>query len=166
MLITTFIFGFVSGVILYLYNNASGGNGGGGGTIIQDDSAVSITAYRYGGCERAGGCAQYRISGDGAYTYIIRNSVEGETRFDNSLNAEEKKALFKVLKETDLQNVGKNGFTGNCPIEHDGTAYRYTIEYNEERYNFDTCKQELDTVPLFVTLKKYFEMLATTYSIP
>jgi hypothetical protein len=162
MLIATFVFGFVSGVILYLYNNASGGNG----EVVLDDATISITAYRYGGCERAGGCPLYRITNDGTYTYMMRGAANEEARFENILNDTEQTELFKILKDTNLSKVTDTVYTGTCPVEHDGIAYRYTIVYNENRYRFDTCKQSLDNVPLFEVLQRYFDMFATTYTIP
>lgn len=162
MLIATFVFGFVSGVILYLYNNASGGNGG----VVFDDATISITAYRYGGCERAGGCPLYRIANDGTYTYMMRGTANEESRFENVLSDTERVALFKTLSGTDLSKVARTVYTGTCPVENDGTAYRYTIVYNEDRYQFDTCKQALEAVPFFDVLQEYFEMFATTYALP
>ncbi len=162
MLIATFVFGFVSGVILFLYNNASGGNG----DVVLDDATISITAYRYGGCERAGGCPLYRITNDGTYTYMMRGVANEEARFENKLSDAEQTALFKILKDTNLSDVADTVYTGTCPADNDGTAYRYTIVYNENRFRFDTCEQSLDTVPLFEVLQRYFDMFATTYAIP
>lgn len=164
ILISTFVFGFVTGAILFLYNN-TGGEGDGEPVHIEDAAAISVTAYRYGGCARGDGCASYRITDDGTYEYIVRSRADGETRFADTLNSAEKNALFKALKGTNLESLLDTAFTGTCPVEYDGTGYRYNITYYDTQYSFDTCVQDLENEPLFITLADYFEMFSNTYTI-
>lgn len=160
MLIATFVFGFVSGTILFLFNYQGDGSKSG---FFDDHATISITAYRYGGCARANGCASYRIADTGDYTYIVRDNAGGEVRFNGILSTAEKNELFKILRNTTLSNLQESVFSGTCPAEYDGTAYRYTIVYNDERYQFDTCRQELDDSTLFVALTEYFEVFKNAH---
>ncbi len=163
ILLSTFVFGFVSGAILFLYNNT--GNGGDGAPVqLEEEAAISVTAYRYGGCARGDGCASYRISDDGTYEYIVRSRAEGETRFADTLSSAEKIALFKTLKDTNLAHLSDTSFVGTCPVEYDGTGYRYNITYYDKQYSFDTCVQDLENEPLFITLADYFEMFSNAYT--
>jgi hypothetical protein len=164
MLIATFLFGFLSGVILFLFNNTGGeSNGKEKDIVLEDTATISITAYRYGGCARADGCASYRITDNGTYTYIVRNRTEGEVRFEDSLSTAEQSALFKAVRTTDLEQIANTTFSGTCPVEFDGTGYRYNILYHGTEYSFDTCIQDIEDVPLFITLADYFQMFDAAY---
>lgn len=165
ILLSTFVFGFVTGAILFLYNNTGNGEDG-EPVLLEGEAAISVTAYRYGGCARGDGCASYRIADDGTYEYIVRSRAEGETRFADTLNSAEKTALFKTLKDTNLESLLETAFTGTCPVEYDGTGYRYNVTYYDKHYAFDTCVQDLENEPLFITLADYFEMFSNTYTIP
>ena len=165
ILLSTFVFGFVTGAILFLFNNT--GNGGDGEAVpLEEEAAISVMAYRYGGCARGDGCASYRISDDGTYEYIVRSRSDGETRLADTLSTGEKTALFKTLKSTNLEALLGTTFTGACPVEYDGTGYRYNITYYDKQYAFDTCVQDLENEPLFIALADYFEMFNNAYTIP
>ncbi len=165
ILLSTFVFGFVTGAILFLFNNT--GNGGDGEAVpLEEESAISVMAYRYGGCARGDGCASYRIADDGTYEYIVRSRADGETRFADTMNSAEKTALFKALKDTNLEQLMESTFTGTCPAEYDGTGYRYNISYYDKHYSFDTCVQDLENEPLFMTLADYFGMFSSAYTTP
>lgn len=157
--IATFIFGLVSGSVLFLYNN-TGGDGDGG---ITGSSGMSITAHTYGGCEYTG-CSSYRIEEGGAYTYIVHNPSGEERRYEDSLTNTEWRSVSAKLSGTDLPQVQSSEFTGTCPAYVDGISYRYEVVYKNVSYEFDSCEQATEDVPLFETLRRYFEIFNLTHS--
>lgn len=159
ILISTFIFGMVSGSVLFLYNN-TGGEGDGERV---DEEKTSVTAYAYGGCERMG-CASYRIEEDGAYTYIVHQNSGEELRYEDVLTSVQKKALFSKLKNTDLVQVQGSEFSGTCPAHFDGISYRYEVINGKDSYSFDSCREMTEDLPLFEVLRGYFEIFSLTHN--
>lgn len=156
--IATFIFGMISGGVLFLYNN-TGGEGDGG---IARPSSTSVTVETYGGCERRG-CATYHIEEKGDYTYII-HSVDGkESRYEGSLTSTQRKALLAKIADTEFQVVTNSKSTERCSASVDRLAYRYTVVYKDTQYAFDSCEENTGTVPLFEALNEYFEIFNLTH---
>jgi hypothetical protein len=116
---------------------------------------LTITSHSYGGCEM-GGCASYRIEEDGSFTYIVRPRNAPEIRTEGKLVSEEKKALQKLIKDTNLDSLVDTRFSGTCPIAFDGIAFKYTITFDQKHLTFDSCQQELRNIPLFEILSRYF----------
>ena len=174
IIVATFLFGFLAGVILFLYNNVGKDDPEASSvdtiepSVRESQSASSetnttvIAAYRYGGCARASGCASYRIADDGAVTYVLRGG-DDDGRREDTLSTEELETLFQTLYETNLEKVSESTFSGTCPADYDGTAYRFEVTYDGERYPFDTCTQNLQNEPLFVLLEDYFDVFYDTY---
>jgi hypothetical protein len=48
---------------------------------------------------------------------------------------------------------------------YDGIAYRFEIRYEESRYSFDSCVEELEAEELFATLVQYFDIIDGAYRI-
>ncbi len=164
ILLSTFVFGFVTGAILFLFNNT--GNGGDGESVqLEEEVAISVMAYQYGGCARGNGCASYRIADDGTYEYLVRSRTDGEIRFEDTMITAEKTALFKALKDTDFEQLTESAFIGTCPAEYDGIGYRYNISYYNKHYSFDTCVQDLANESLFIILADYFGVFSNAYTI-
>jgi len=159
ILITTFIFGFVTGAIVFLQNNTGKE---GGGAIPTDTRGFEILAYMYGACEQSG-CDSYRITADGTYTYIVRKN-QYEKRYEGSLNKNDLDSLRTQLAETSFANVEKSAFGGTCPATRGDIAYRYDITYKGTHYTFDSCKENL-SASIFSTSKKYFEVFNATHAI-
>ncbi len=161
ILIATFIFGFLCGVILFHYNNTGEE---GGGKLKNDTYDVTITARAYGGCERGARCASYRIVGGGAYSFIPQTGGDNSVKYEGALNEKQQDVLFSALAETDLATAHSISFDGTCPADHDGIAYRYDIVRGGEEYSFDSCAVDVSATPLFATLKTYFTYFSTTHS--
>lgn len=155
--IATFIFGFISGSILFLMNNT--GNEGDGAIPKIGDTSIVVTAY--GDCAQAG-CASYRIESNGAYTYILRNGTEEKDKITNSLSSAQKKALFDAMDVVDFQKVTESRFRGSCPGKQGGISYRYVITQDSVPYSFDSCMQKTDG-RFFEILKEYFEIFKLTH---
>lgn len=161
ILIATFVFGFATGVILYLQNNTGKE---GDGAIETNTKGFTIEAYTYGGCEEMQRCASYRIQNDGSYTYFGRLGEE-ETKQEGTVTSAQRTDLRETLGDTELQALTNTTFGGECPAFVDGLAYRYEIEYEGNRYAFDSCVEELRGTPLFDTLENYFEIFTNTRSV-
>lgn len=160
ILIATFIFGFLSGVILFHYNNTGEE---GGGKLKKETHDVIITARTYGGCERGARCASYRIVGDGAYLFIPQTGGDSSVKYEGTLSEKQQSVLFSVLAETDLGVAQNTSFEGTCPADHDGVAYRYDIVRGDEEYSFDSCVVDMSNAPLFASLRTYFTYFSTTH---
>jgi hypothetical protein len=145
---STFLFGVIAGVLLFLGTLGREG----GGSIDDAGSGYVIEAYAYGGCMRQS-CPLYRIMQTGEYTYV---GAEGERR-KGTLPLNERRLIGDVLKDAELSVVSETSFLGECPINYDGVAYRYDITYKNEQYRIDTCAQETNGVLLFETLSAYFD---------
>lgn len=153
ILISTFLFGFLTGVIVFLQNN-TGGEGDGSGTVTK--KGFEILAYTYGGCERLG-CPSYRIANDGTYQYFPRGRKNEDSKFESELSDDALDALKKEIKGVVFENVQSTKFNGTCPIVSDGIAFQYEIIYNGEPYRFDSCVENLSGVPFFKSLLTHFE---------
>jgi hypothetical protein len=160
ILIATFVFGFLTGVILFLQNN-TGKEGDGG--IQTNTKGFTILAYEYGGCTKTGGCPSYRIANDGSYSYITRDSIKGEAKHDDSLSSKQFEALRTRLGEVDFNAIDDTEFKGTCPSATGGIAYRYDIEYQGERHEVDSCIEIIGNQPLFKMLEDYFGIFTITY---
>ena len=160
ILISTFIFGFITGVILYLQNNTGKE---GDGALEANTRGITILAYQYGGCTSLG-CPSYRIANNGSYTYIIRDREAGEKRFEDVLSDSQQERIKDSLASIDLDAVYDTEFVGTCPIAYDGIAHRYDITYKGERYEFDSCTELLEGKELFDTLEDYFEIFRITHA--
>ncbi len=154
--IATFAFGFLMGVVLFLQGNTGKE---GDGAIDTNTKGITILAYTYGGCERIG-CSSYKIAPNGSYLYIVRNQASAENRKEGSLPYTELDALKSQVTQTDFTSVKQTKFTDTCPITYDGVAYRYDIEYNGERFMFDSCVENFTDAPLFKNLQNYFEVFS------
>lgn len=153
ILISTFVFGLVAGGVVFLHNN-TGGEGDGSSTK-KDTKGFEILAYSYGGCERLG-CASYRVADDGEYTYIVRGVKGGETKFEDELSNDDLDVLETNIAKVAFARIVATKFTGTCPTQYDGIAYRYDITYKGDQYRFDSCTKDLRDVAFFELLAEYF----------
>ena len=160
--IATFVFGFIAGVILFLYNNTGQEvDTSHDGTNVE---AFTIHAYMYGGCMRGGGCASYQISNDGSYTYIVRTQVSGERKFNGVLSKNKQIDLLEKVSTTEFDVVTNSQYTETCPVTFDGVAYKYDILYKGERYEFDSCIEDVEEEVLFDLLQEYFYIFSAQHN--
>lgn len=156
ILIATFLFGFLCGVVLFLKSHT--GQEGGGEVIPVDTKGFTILAHMYGGCSRGNGCASYQLTDTGMYTYIDRDRDLPDQRTEDVLSKKQIDELRTNVSQTNFSALKETRFSGTCPITYDDVAYRYDITYKGVLYTFDTCTEELEGVVLFDALEAYFEM--------
>jgi len=149
---STFLLGFIVGGLLFLGTAPKEGGGG----IEEPGSGYVIEAFMYGGCMRLG-CPLYRIEQTGEYIYIASPSSQGEGRKSGTVPLADRRALGDQLKDMRLADVALPPFSGECPVNYDGVAYRYEITYKGERHRIDSCVQDTEDLLLFHTLEGYFE---------
>lgn len=159
--IATFLFGFMTGVVVYFAANTGKE---GDGSIEPIGKGMTITASVYGGCELVG-CPSYRIENNGSYAYVVWTPEGNEVRYEDTLTDKQLTILRSQLKLTDFDRLDDTEFTGTCPIAFDGPAYRYAIEYRGERYEVDSCIEVVDGEPLFATLTEYFTIFEKLYAL-
>lgn len=187
ILIATFIFGFVSGGILFLYNNVGGVSDIDTETnkqTLQKDveghdidtvkkgtktaglSFTEVTVHEYGGCARTDGCASYHIRNTGAYIYMVRSRGEKEKRYEGMLSQAEQNVLAKAFADVDIVTTMDSTFVGMCASATDGIAYRYDVVVRGTSYGLDSCVQTLKEVAFFDILNTYFNEFSDTHSTP
>jgi|CXWL01.1.fsa_nt_gi hypothetical protein len=152
ILVSTFFFGFLTGVIIFLQNNTGGE---GDGSLNMNTKGFEILAYTYGGCERVG-CASYRVIQDGSYTFMTRGRDGTDTKFDGELERDELDTLKTEITAVDFERIKETKFSGTCPSEFDGIAFRYDLTYKGDRYSFDSCVENLSDSAFFKVLLEYF----------
>lgn len=187
ILIATFIFGFVSGGILFLYNNVGGVSDvdavtteetllddvekPGADTVKKGTKAdvlpfTEITVHEYGGCARTDGCASYHISNTGAYIFMVRSRGEKEKRYEGMLSQDEQNVLAKAFADVDIVTTIDSTFVGMCASATDGIAYRYDLVVRGTSYGLDSCVQTLKDVAFFDILNTYFNEFSDMHSTP
>ncbi len=160
ILISTFIFGFLTGGIVFLQNN-TGGEGDGSPTPVS--KGFEVLAYTYGGCEKLG-CPSYRIAQDGLYTFFERGRENETLKIDGEISEGSLDTLKIEMADADYVQLKETSFTETCPIEIDTVAFRYDITYKGERYRFDSCVQDLGEAPLFSMLEDFFLQFEDEYN--
>jgi len=152
ILISTFFFGVLTGVIVFLQNNTGGE---GDGALNTNTKGFEILAYTYGGCERVG-CASYRVIQDGSYTFMVRGRDGQDVKFEGELDSDGLDVLKAEISTVNFEEIENSKFTGKCPIESDGIAFRYDITYKGDRFSFDSCVENLSGEQFFKTLLSLF----------
>ncbi len=161
ILVTTFLFGFICGGLIFLYTNTDTSEVAEGEPVSK---ALRVTAQSYGGCESVGGCPSYSIAADGAYTFIARDGAGNVQTFEDELTKKQLDSLRSQAEEVDFDTLTKSTFEGACPAAEGRLSERYTIEYQGVRYEFDTCKQNIVKSPLFNLLRDYFVVFSTLHN--
>lgn len=157
IIVATFIFGFITGVVIFFMS----ATGDGGGAIREETHGFIVTARAYGGCERmgAGTCPSYRINDAGEYTYIVPEFGGTITQFRGKLSAVEMRAFTEALESTTPRAFEQSVFEGTCPIAYDGLGYQYDFTYDSGAHvELDSCVHKLDST-LFAVLEAYFVTL-------
>ncbi len=158
--IATFVIGFLSGVVIYL--SAHTGKEG-DGAIPDAPKGFVVTATRFGG-DSGLISSSYRLTENGAYTYIERSEGSPEVKNTGTLPKQGLDLLRTKVKEVNYEEIQNSTFSGECPITTGGYAYRYTIMYEGVEYAFDSCKQVTAGNSFFEMLNTYFNQLEETRS--
>lgn len=162
LILLTFITGFVGGAVLYLETRSTAEPNK---TIIAEPDfkiGFEIIGYRYGGCERLG-CPSYRIADDGSYTYLTQTREGEDMRYEDTISEKRVGELALAVYAIDFDEIYDHGYTGTCPADYDGIAYRYEIERDGERFSIDSCREDIRTEALFMILADYFEIFSVTH---
>ncbi len=125
--------------------------------------AVEVVATEYGGCERLG-CAAYRLTDTGEYTYMRYNTRDGGTRYLGTLGSEERSRFLSLFQKTSLSELQESMFTGTCPITYDGIAYRYEIKAKGASYDLDSCRENLSNNAFISELQSLFTTLGRAHA--
>lgn len=160
IILSTLVMGFFTGVYVYFLTR----------TQVEEPidqptrDGFIIVADVYGGCELLGTCPSYRIDEDGDYMYVVRERGSEDLRFEDSLSEQRRDELEALLRSTDFESIEDSEFQGTCPVAFDGPAYVYTIEYEGEDHDIDTCIEDVGGVELFETLADQFEIFRLTHA--
>lgn len=143
-IVGTFILGLFCGWYLYVFGFSLQFNEV---TEFAQGESLVIIGEAYGGCERGGGCASYRIADDGTYRAFpggvdaVGERVVKEGEVPADWYSDIKKALTKDALETLSEPYRKT----NCRSDGDGIEYRYQVQLGEAMYELDTCTTALAT---------------------
>ncbi len=127
-----------------------------------EGTGFEIVATIYGGCERIG-CSSIRLLDDGSYTYLLGGVDDEYERFEDRLSSQQTEVLTELMEETPFDAIENTIFEGTCPVAYDGPAYRFAIRLEATQYDFDSCSESLEGVPLFEELIGYFDIMDATY---
>lgn len=157
---STFFIGLVSGVFIYFISNLNEP------LIVLEDfgikttAAFEITGDSYGGCQRSGRCASYKIDATGNYTSVVRNRGGEDDREEGKLSASDLREIKQLLRDTPLATIADSSFMGTCPVEYDGLAYVFDIKVGDDTWRIDTCAHNTEGEELFEKLESYFSEFA------
>ncbi len=104
---------------------------------------VTIEGYQYGGCERAGQCASFRIQDDGEYSYLATSVPTSEGRFGGVIPRRDWQAIRNRLTAPVLAASATPVSPESCASFVDASDVRYEITFQGERYVLDTCRTVL-----------------------
>jgi len=120
---------------------------------------VLLKVERRGGECSYGGCySEIFIYQDGEYLYKEKTQQE----LKGSFSKEEIKKLGELMSTDDFKKIKSKKFTGQCPVEYDGSELIYTFyQSNGENERIASCEFEVDkNSPLF---KHIGELLSKIY---
>jgi len=104
---------------------------------------IIIEGYQYGGCERTGQCASFRIQDDGEYSYVATSIPTTEGRFGGVIPRRDWQAIRNRLSAPVLAQGATRVSPGDCASFVDAIDVRYEITFQGERYMLDTCQTSL-----------------------
>lgn len=143
-IVGTFILGLATGWYLFVFGFSLQF---GDLTEFVEAEPIIIIGEAYGGCERGGGCASYRIADDGTYRAfagapdqtVARELKEGKVPVDWQRD------LRRTFSHETLEELAQSYNKTTCRSYADGIEYRYRIELGETTYELDTCTTRLAT---------------------
>ncbi len=158
----TFIVGFSTGV--YVYFAGANADRAGDSVIYTEEveEGFEILVTVYGGCERIG-CASFKVDTNGVYQYLAPKTIRDYARYEDTLSPRQLSSIENLVFSTDFAALSDAPFVGVCPVQYDGLAYRFDIRREGERYNFDSCSEDIGNEPFFVELIRYFAIMEATH---
>lgn len=137
-----------------------------GTTEAIDANAIVINAQMYGGCDRTGSCASFRLIDDRSYTYLSypeSDVVKGKLPSDIS------EAIFDVVGTNTFFNDTQSISPEFCDSYVDGVDYTYTVSLADEVYVLDSCTTAFSNntafQDAFLDVWKFMENPTTTYPV-
>ncbi len=152
--------GFLGGMYLYFLTRSPSDAPSASSAVSK--KGYEIIATTYGGCERVG-CRSLRILDDGSYTYLVPGNDTEYSRYDDTLSDVQIVELTDLVEETPFEAIEVSKFQGTCPVTYDGVAYRFEVTFEGKIYDFDSCVNNLEKIPLFDEFVRYFEIMNATY---
>lgn len=155
---STFLFGFLSGGIIYLANNTGVEHGF---SLNSEKYHFVISAYEEGDCTA---CASFRLQNTGAYTYLVRSEGTEEFKVTDTLGSDFMSPIRTAVRATEFASL----MTAPLPACAGRVQpwFRYEIEYQGTVYTTDSCSRTLTRVPLFTELEELFAVFASHYEHP
>lgn len=153
MVFATFLFGFVTGFIAFLFVS-TGDNALPNAPKV--DKGFSIEAQSYGGCEQVGRCPSYKITDDGSYAFTMPEGEGSPQVFEDTLPEKQIERIERLVQETNLKVLSTSTTTHECVALRGGAAERYTIVRDGDRFLFDSCVQDVHRSELFTSLRDFF----------
>jgi len=162
IVISTFLFGLLTGVIVFLMSHTGTERSS---TIAEPTRGYSIVVRMYGGCERLGGgvCPSYRVAQNGEYTYLRVGTNAEITQHRGTFESAQRTALQNAFTQTNLAQLETSTFQGNCPAHVDGVSFRYEVTSGSSQYSLDSCLQNIQNEALFKILENNFKLLMHLY---
>lgn len=132
--------------------------------IIEERSQLSIVGEMYGGCQRAGACANFRLEDNRNYNYL----KQGE-RQEGRLPAAIADPVLAELTDYRLKSLAAAVENDSCRSYADGVDYRYEVVLQNTRYVLDTCRTSLafnnEFQQSLLAMWQYMESPTTTYPV-
>lgn len=161
-ILLTFVTGFAAGMYVYFVTRNSGDDTD---SVTISQRGYEIVVSTYGGCERIG-CSSIRLTHTGEYVYLVSALGGGYERHEDAISSRQLDTLDTLMESTPFESIESSTFVGTCPVTYDGLAYRFSIRYETAQYEFDSCRESLDSAPLFDELTNYFDIMSATYEAP
>lgn len=121
---------------------------------------ISIEGYQYGGCERSGRCASFRIDDAGDYSYVATSVPTTEGPVSGTLLRRDWRDMRALLSAQVLTASAAPYMPELCASAYDLVDYRYVIGFAGEQYELDTCGTALDrTSELGAALDQLWQFL-------
>jgi len=100
---------------------------------------ITIEGYQYGGCERSGRCASFKIQDNGEYSYLETSVPTARGTYSGTLARRDWQQIRSRLTEERLVSNSLAVQPETCASDYDLIDYRYQIQFQGESYRLDTC---------------------------
>lgn len=141
-ILVTFVVGMFVGSYLYLFGFSQQFTFF--GELTKDTGGLMIFGEAYGGCERGGICASFRLNSDGTYaSFPAAADREARIKEEGEISGELRRTLRETFLPDYLFALSKEITPEMCESFYDGVEYRYRISVGDEQYLLDTCDTAL-----------------------
>ena len=99
-----------------------------------------IEGKMYGGCERSGNCATFKLVDDRTYTYLASPNAKVQK---GSLPSDLTEKVFTIIGTEPFFSATKEIDPSSCTSYGDGIDYTYDVTFKGNPYTLDTCTTAL-----------------------